>query len=259
MKIIAPTLCPSCKAPLELTKDQLFCVSDKCPARIAKQLEHYCKTMKIKGMGPKTIEKLGINSILELYELTKEDLEEVLGDKIGVKLQLEIEGSKIKDFPTFLAAFSIPLIGTTAASKLGLVVNHVSNITPTTAKEAGLGDKAIESLWSWMETSWYVELNRIPVVQITKKPPVRSDVAKLQSANSVTVVITGKLDNFKNRAEAGAYLEGLGFTVRTSVTKRTNYLIDEEGRASSSRSKAESYGIPISSIIELEDKFTNKD
>lgn len=259
MKISAPSNCPSCDSALELVKDQLFCRSNKCPAKVGKQLEHYCKTMKIKGMGPKTLEKLGIVSITELYELTEEDLVDTLGEKIGKKLYIEIEKSKIKDFPTFLAAFSIPLIGTTAASKLGTVINNISNITPTSAKGAGLGDKATESLWSWIEQSWYLEFINLPVIQTNKIVATRTDVEKLVDADCITVVITGKLNDFKNRTEAKAYLEGLGFSVTSSVTKKTNYLIDEAERASSSRSKAESYGISITSIKELVEEFKNKE
>lgn len=258
-KISAPSNCPSCDSPLELVKDQLFCRNNKCSAKVGKQLEHYCKTMKIKGMGPKTLEKLGIISITELYELTKEDLVDIMGEKIGTKLSTEIENSKIKDFPTFLAAFSIPLIGTTAASKLGSVVNNVSNITPNAAKEAGLGDKATESLWSWIEQFWYLEFINLPVIQTNAIVPTRTDVQKLDKADCITVVITGKLNDYKNRVEAKAYLEGLGFSVTASVTKKTNYLIDEAGRASSSRSKAESYGVTITSIIELVEEFKNKE
>jgi len=259
MRILPPSACPTCNAALELVKDQLFCRNDKCSAKLSKQLEHYCKVMKIKGMGPKTIEKLGIESIVELYELSVEDMTDILGATMGPKLHLEIENSKIKDFPTFLAAFSIPLIGTTAASKLGTVVNNIGDITPEAAKSAGLGDKAFESLWSWLAMSWMPELQKLPIVQTGTQAAVRTDVSKIPSANSVSVVITGKLTDFKNRGDAKAYLEGLGFSVASSVTKRTNYLVDEEGRASSSRNKAESYGIPITSISELVNEFTNKE
>jgi DNA ligase (NAD+) len=215
--------------------------------------------MKIKGLGPKTIERLGISSISELYELTVDDLVDTLGDKIGTKLFDEIEDSKVKDFPTFLAAFSIPLIGTTAASKLGTVVNNVGDITPASAKEAGLGDKAIESLWTWLSEAWYIDLFRLPVIQTMQKAKIRDDVAKLSTADCINVVITGKLDNFKNRRDASAYLEALGFVVKPSVTKRTDYLIDEEGRPSSSRNKAQTYNTKITSIVELVKEFQNKE
>lgn len=249
-KILAPTNCPSCDSDLELVNDQLFCRFSKCPAKVGKQLEHFCKTMKIKGMGPKTIEKLKIVSIPELYEMSPKFLVDTLGDKIGSKLLVEIRASQEKDLSIFLAAFSIPLIGNTAASKIGNVVSNISDINPENAKAAGLGEKAAENLLSWILKSWFTELVNIPVIQLSTR------TTNIEQRNlDVNVVITGKLNNFKNRAEAKTHLESLGFTVKSSVTKAVNYLIDEEGRQSSSRTKAESFGIEITTI----EKLTNKE
>jgi DNA ligase (NAD+) len=64
-------------------------------------------------------------------------------------------------------------------------------------------------------------------------------------------VITGKLDDFKNRNEAGEYLRSLGFKVTTSISKNTDYLVDETGKSSSKRTKAESLNIPIVTIKQL--------
>jgi len=50
---------------------------------------------------------------------------------------------------------------------------------------------------------------------------------------------------------AGAYLESLGYSIMKSVTKKTDYLVDEEGKQSSKRTKAESYGTPIVNIKDL--------
>ena len=38
--------------------------------------------------------------------------------------------------------------------------------------------------------------------------------------NSITVCITGKLKDFKNRNDAAKYLESLGYTVTDSVTNK---------------------------------------
>ena len=71
-----------------------------------------------------------------------------------------------------------------------------------------------------------------------------------QSIDKV-VCITGKLNDFKNRNLAKTYLESFGFTVTTSITKKTDYLVDEEGRKSSKSTKADSLGIPILTIKDI--------
>ena len=76
--IIAPESCPSCGASLEWRSDLLYCNNDLCGAQVSKRLEHWGKTVKIKGLGPRTIEKLEVENLHELYDLTQEDIIEKL-------------------------------------------------------------------------------------------------------------------------------------------------------------------------------------
>ena len=50
-EIVPPTSCPTCASVLELVNDQLFCRNKLCPAQSAKRVEHFAKTLKIKGLG----------------------------------------------------------------------------------------------------------------------------------------------------------------------------------------------------------------
>ena len=60
-----------------------------------------------------------------------------------------------------------------------------------------------------------------------------------------TICINGKLTSFKTKAEAHKALELVGFKVTESVTKQTNYLVDEDNKGSSKRTKADQLGITI--------------
>ena len=73
-------------------------------------------------------------------------------------------------------------------------------------------------------------------------------------------LITGKLKSFKTKAEATEILTSLGFKVSDSVTKTTNYLVDEENKQSSKRKKAEEYNIEIiSNLIDFINKVKTND
>lgn len=242
--IVPPTHCPSCGSKLELVKDQLFCRNPDCDATSSKKVEHFAKTLKIKGLGPKTIEKLSLNSIPEIYSISKEELINVIGEKLGEKLFSQIEQSKQSDLILLLPAFSIPLIGATASKKLVNVISDIHDITPEKCMEASLGPKACANLIDWLETSFYNELEYLPFSFKAENLNVVQDIGK-------TVCITGKLKDFKNRTLAGKYLESFGFKVASSVTKKTNYLVDEEDKQSSKRTKAEGCGIRILTIKEL--------
>ena len=71
-------------------------------------------------------------------------------------------------------------------------------------------------------------------------PSVSADLA------GKVFVITGKLTHFKNRDEIKARIEALGGKVTGSVSKNTNYLINNDVNSTSSKNMtAKSLGIPI--------------
>ena len=253
MRIQIPTNCPCCNYKLELVNDQLFCRNQACSAQLEKKVEHFCKTLGIKGMGSKTIEKLQLADITELYYLEQDQVcSAVNSERVGLKLLAEIERSRNADLATVLSAFSIPLIGRTASAKLCSVVNHVDEINATTCKQAGLGDKATQNLLSWLETEFCEIRHFLPF-------SFRAEQTSATAISGKNICITGKLSSFKTKAEAYKQLEQLGYTVVESVTKTTNYLVDEEDKGSTKRKKAESLGIKIITNLDTFIKETIND
>jgi DNA ligase (NAD+) len=253
MRIEIPTNCPCCNYKLELVNDQLFCRNQACSAQLEKKVEHFCKTLGIKGMGSKTIEKLQLADITELYYLEQDQVcSAVNSERVGLKLLAEIDRSRSADLATVLSAFSIPLIGRTASTKLCSVVNHVDEINVTTCKQAGLGDKATQNLLSWLETEFCEIRHFLPF-------SFRAEQTSATAISGKNICITGKLSSFKTKAEAYKQLEQLGYTVVESVTKTTNYLVDEEDKSSTKRKKAESLGIKIITNLDTFIKETIND
>jgi DNA ligase (NAD+) len=240
MKIQITTNCPCCGYTLELVNDQLFCRNTACGAQLSKKVEHFCKTLSIKGMGPKTVEKLALADITELFYLDVLEVTQALGsEKTAVKLLDEIEKAKTADLATVLAAFSIPLVGNTASTKIASVVSNVEEITAAKCKEAGLGEKVTNNLLEWLDTE-YQELKEFLPFSFNSNTKSSSAIEP-----KGLVCITGKLTSYKNKAEATAALTKAGYSVSDSLTKKTNYLVDEEDKGSSKRKKAEEYGIII--------------
>ena len=245
MKIQIPNICPSCSSTLELVNSQLFCRNKSCPAQSFKKIEAYAKKMKIKGLGPRTIEKLELDSIKDLYELHLTGyFQDIIGKAMADKLDKEITASMQTDFATFLSALSIPLIGDTAARKIAEKASSIEDITEKVLIEACIGEKARSNLLNWIATSYYEEgIDELPITFIKKS----------SSRQKGTVCITGKLKDFNNRDSAAKHLESLGYTVVNSITQKTTFLVDEEGKPSSKRKKAEQLGINIVTIKQLED------
>ena len=239
MRIEIPTECPCCNYPLELVNDQLFCRNTACGAQLNKKVEHFCKTLGIKGMGSRTVEKLGLSDITELFYLDAEQVVESLGsEKVALKLLDEIERSKSADLATVIVSFSIPLVGSTASKKLCEVVTSVDEISYDTCKQAGLGDKVTQNLVAWLETDFQEMREFLPF-------SFKSQKNSNTNSSQKTICITGKLSSYKTKAEAYKSLEEAGYTPVESVTKATDYLVDEEDKGSTKRKKAESLGITI--------------
>jgi len=249
VKIISK--CPSCDSVLERVKDQLFCRNSDCGGSQERKVVHYCKSRKIIGLGEKTIEKLGIETIEDVYSIQPELIIDIMGQKLGDKLISEIEKSKQVTVEKLLPAFSIYLIGTVASKKLYKVANTIEEITFETCKKAGLGTKATESLIKWIELS-YPQFKELPFHFVS-----RATSTEPKSQN-IKVCITGKLNDYSSREVASRFLESKGITVVSGVSKSLDYLITEDNKPSSKLSKANSYNIPVVTISHLIEDIINE-
>ncbi|QIO02038.1 NAD-dependent DNA ligase subunit B [Salmonella phage rutana] len=258
MKIEIPTQCPSCGSKLDLVNGQLFCRNkSNCPAQSSKLIENFCTKMKLKGFGPKTIEKLELTKISELFYLTEEDLVGAVGSKVAAKLISELN-TKVRgdiDFGSVLGSLGIPLIGEVAAKKLSQ--------NCTSFHDVKADGKAGENYKTWLNSPQGKDVIELPWKFSTGIRGAKADIIitddLVAKPNGITVCITGSLQDFANRTDATNYLESLGYTVKKSVTKDVKYLIceDESKRSSSSYKKAETNGIEILSIKELLEKNNN--
>lgn len=258
MKIEIPTQCPSCGSKLDLVNGQLFCRNkSNCPAQSSKLIENFCTKMKLKGFGPKTIEKLELTKISELFYLTEEDLVRAVGSKVAAKLISELN-TKVRgdiDFGSVLGSLGIPLIGEVAAKKLSQ--------NCTSFHDVRADGKAGENYKAWLNSPQGKGVIELPWKFSNGIKGAKADVIitdeLVAQPNGITVCITGSLQDFANRTDATNYLESLGYTVKKSVTKDVKYLIceDESKRSSSSYKKAETNGIEILSIKELLEKNNN--
>jgi DNA ligase (NAD+) len=196
------------------------------------------KVLQIKGLGPKSIEKLNLSDLTEIFYLDFSEVSDALGEKVAIKLLDEIERAKQADLATALASFGIPLVGGTASAKIASVVSSIEEINNETCKQAGLGEKVTANLINWINTDYQDMKEFLPFeFKSGKQKPVDTDAKR--------VCITGKLKSYKKKSDAEGALSTAGFILVDSVTKTTDYLVDEEGKGSSKREKAEQYGIII--------------
>lgn len=244
MNIEIPTSCPSCGSPLEKVGPQLYCTNKStCPAQNKKMVETFCKNMKIKGFGPKTIDKLELQAINDIYEIDNVQLINVLGQATGEKLYEQIQNSKNTTFAQLLGSLSIPRIGLGTARKIATKYNSLEELQDN-LDNPELSPSVRESLERWFKHS-YPMLEEVlndfnfEVVKQTPKP-----------STGKTVCITGKLSLY-TKAQATEELQSLGFDVKSTVSKNTDLLICDYQKGSSKEQKAKELNIPIIKFTEI--------
>ena len=234
--IQAPTNCPSCSSVLEWVNHILYCRNNLCGDQSSKKIEHFAKTLKIKGLGPAAVKKLQLEVVDEIYNLSESEIAERLGSqKLAEKLYVEIENSKLAPLNALLPAFSIRLIGKTATDKLSTVCSSIDDITEDSCKEAGLGQIATRSLLEWLKEEY-------PFVKLPHTWKFEKGTRK---ASVGVVCISGKLKSYKTKAEAAKVLQECGYTIKDSVTKDVTILVNESGIESQKTAKARESGVTI--------------
>ena len=238
LDIIAPNQCPSCNYSLESINNVLYCRNTLCPAQSTKKIEHFAKTLKIKGLGPATVKKLGITEIHELYYLEEDKIAELLGsEKLAEKLFAELINSHDAPLNRLLPAFGISLIGQTATNKLALRCKSLEDIDYDTCIQAGLGPKSSESLCDYI----LYESHKLALLPHNMKFVVPTHTTSTRGV----VCITGKLSSYKTKAICAAVLNELGYEVKSTVTKDVTILVNESGVESAKVKKARESGVTI--------------
>ena len=81
-------------------------------------------------------------------------------------------------------------------------------------------------------------------------------VEKGSACDGLTFVVTGDVHHYKNRNELKAYIESQGGKVTGSVSKSTNFLINNDAASQSSKNKkAHELNIPIITEDEFVERF----
>jgi DNA ligase (NAD+) len=237
--IFAPSHCPSCDSELVWKNDLLYCVSTTCGEQSYKSVEHFAKTMKIKGLGPASVRKLGWTCPSEIYRTPRASILASLGsEKVTSKLLGEIVNSFNAPLELLLPAFGIPLIGKTATLKLSETISHITEINADTCERAGLGPKATNNLLDWIENELEFFVDVMPHSWYFSDTPA-------PAVSKGTVCISGRLKSFKSKADATTALNAAGYEVKSSLTKQVGFLINEGGAESAKTRQARDTGVTI--------------
>lgn len=265
-----PNYCPVCGGAVEIVESdsgtlELYCTNEQCEGKLINRLDHFCgkKGLDIKGLSKATLEKLidwgWVTKAKDLFYLYQREYEWVnkpgFGAKSVKKILDAIEEARHTTLEKYLSAISIPLIGKTYARQLAQIFetyqNFRTSVTPDPicgiepfdfTRIDGFGPAMHEAIMSfdYYEADKMVDMYIIDFIE---------ESALEKSGNTLegkTFCVTGRVHIWKNRDELAAAVTAAGGKVTSSVSSKTDYLVNNDIDSTSSKNlKAKELGIPM--------------
>ena len=265
-----PYVCPVCGGEVETRKEvdseMLYCANPQCEGKLVNRIEHFFgkKGLDAKGISKATISKLidlgWVTRIGDVFNLArfKDEWTNLpgFGEKSVSNILSAIDASRNCSLESVLSGIGIPLIGRTVAKDLA---NRFSSYGAF--KENVKGDFDFSCIGGYgyemnksLKTFNYEELDYIVENYLNIKEDIKENYEK--KLQNLVFCVTGKVNIWKNRDELSAFIESLGGKVTGSVSKNTNYLINNDVNSTSAKNnKAKELGIPIISEQTFMDSF----
>lgn len=269
--------CPICGSETKIIKENnteiLVCTNPNCHGKLLGKLTAFASRnkMNIDGLSEETLDKFikleWLNSFSDIYRLIDYYDEMIklsgFGKKSVDKLMESIEKSKCVELNRFIAALSIPGIGDSTAKDVAKDCNYDFKEFRRRIDEMfvsdydwsyvdGIGIKTNKQINEWIKnTDVYMDvINLFDCIT----PVISKQLSDINTNNldSKNFCVTGSVHIFSNRKELQNKIESLGGKVTSSVTSKTNYLINNNTESSSSKNKkAKELGVSIISEEEF--------
>lgn len=268
-EIEKPIKCPACGAHVEHRGVHLYCTNSlSCPPQIAARLAHYAsrEAMDIDTFSEKTaavlVEKKGLRSIPDLYDLKASDYQELYGfkDKKIANLMQAIENSKHPTLGAFLFAIGIPNVGSKTARDIAKRFGTLDAVRSATVEQLteipDVGAIVAQDVVDFFgDESISAQIDRLLAHGVTPKAEEVSSEPGLLTGK--TIVVTGTMERM-GRSDIEALIAKLGGKAASSVSKKTDFVVAGPG-AGSKLAKANELSIKVMSENEFFDYIGDTD
>lgn len=258
-----PEQCPVCGGKTRIKQENdvksLYCMNENCLAKQIKLFTHFVSrdAMNIEGLSEATIEKLIakglIKELADLFHIEKYKNEiiemEGFGEKSFSKLVASVNRARKTNAVRLLYSLGIPNVGLSNAKLICKFFkydwNSIINANFSDLIQiGGIGDIMADSFLRFFQDD-----NKAQIVKDILKELELEEIQIKESDllfENINFVITGSVEQFKNRDELKDIIEEKGGKVTGSVTSKTHYLINNDNMSNSSKNKkAKELGIKI--------------
>ena len=260
--LVIPDKCPVCGREARIRKENdvetLYCMNPDCVAKRIKSFSLFTSrdAMNIDGLSEATLEKfiaMGfIHNFGDIFEIGKykDQIVEMegFGQKSFDNLMVSLEKAKETTLAKVIYSLGITGIGLANAKVICKYFDDdIEKIRHADEEEIsaieGIGPVIAGSMADYFKSA---ENNQKLDHLLSHLHLVHEETSAEQVFAGKTFVITGSVEHFSNRSEAKEFIEARGGKVTGSVTKKTDYLINNDKTSASSKNKkAQELGIPI--------------
>jgi len=276
-KVEIPDHCPVCESDT-VTKQEngvkaLYCPNAECPAKHIKSFTHFVSrdAMGIDGLSEATVEKLIDRGLVKEYaeifhmENYKSEITEMegFGEKSFKNLIDSINKARKTNPVRLLFSLGIPNVGLSNAKNICKNFHYnwadIQNADYDQLIQInGIGDVMANAYVNYFRN----ESNRLIVEDLLREIEFEEKTASGSASELIfegfTFVITGSVEQFKNRNEMKETIETLGGKTTDSVTSKTDYLINNDNMSGSSKNKkAKELGVSIITEVQLLEWINN--
>jgi DNA ligase (NAD+) len=226
--------------------------------RLVQRISHFASKsgVNIVGLSEKTIRKLVSDGIIRgPYSLYKSsfDLYRHYGNTKSVQnLVSSIQESTNADGAHLLSAIGVPDVGINTAKEINKAVNgdlrRLLSLNVAQLQEIeGIGEKTARGIVAYFADAKNASELQALLTVFTHTGMQKFEQNKVNSTIAGKVfVITGTLHSYTNREALQAEIESKGGKVASSVSAKTDYLINNDINSNSGKNKkAKELGIPI--------------
>lgn len=249
VKVRIPDKCPSCDSDLIREGDNLVCLNLKCKGRVKSEILYWLEMLGAKGIGEATISKIvdkyKIKDIVDFYETVLNRKYEELFSETSFKTKDNIYSiikDSLKNITSIdlLSSLGIQSIGPKVFKKLNIFTKEDLINFPNKKDKDNL--YIVEQIIiKWLNNKFNInKLNKI--FDYFDKYIKKSKV--LNNINSKNICVTGSFDNY-SRKDIEKLIEEKGDNFVNTVTKNTDYLLNDDKVKLGKYEKALELGIPI--------------
>lgn len=282
-----PHECPVCGSKTEIVESEasgtktLHCTNISCPAKQLKKFARFVSKegINVDGISEQTLSKfinLGwVSEYADIFRLPQhaQDIAQLegFGEKSASNIVRSVERARKVEARRLLYALTIPMVGHDVCNRLLSAYSldelvaiasgnaHSNDLFQPSPQERlatipGIGPEKSASF-----VAWFSQADNLAIFERLRAELTIEQASGAPTGNrceGLTFVVTGDVAHYKNRNELKAYIESQGGKVTGSVSKSTDYLINNDVTSTSGKNqKAQQFNIPIISEEEFIHRF----